>query len=521
MSRNDMNKTLFILVISAFLLCSCGPDLALVPPCEYEVDPVFRELYEQLGGIGNLGCAISRAFDYTNVTYQYFDTVLMVHDPQGAARPKQRLAPIGREMGIAEPVVPRPEGYDVRYIEGHIIYDAFEPMYERLGGMRYVGKPLTEVHFNPNYQRYEQYFENVGLYLKEGNDPSQVRLLAYGAWQCSASCRQMQPDESTVELPHFTAPQFSEAVTRLGPHFTGFAISEAHQTPDGYLEQVFENVVLVADPGQPSRVFPRPITESLGIFPDPLVERSADPELYFYPLQGENKGYHIPKAFMEYIAQHGGQEAFGAPISERVRWQSNVYRQCFVNLCLEEHLDGPEYYRIHPEQLGYQYLELPVQPVSAPLGGEPAPDANVQAQTAVQPTPPPVEPTPVQAAPQQPAAPADAQTSSSSQPPGQINIQVWEIFPMVASNQNQEIGVSVYENNDPMIGIEPDISVVLPDGSSRSYYMYPTGEDGQTRMLIEPIQAPSGTLIPYEVCIFFPGGQKLCVKDSFLIWDNP
>ena len=89
---------------------------------------------------------------------------------------------------------------------------------------------------------------------------------------------------------------------------------------------------------------------------------------------------------------------------------------------------------------------------------------------------------------------------------------------MVASDQNQEIGVSVYTNNIPQSGVEPDIVVTLPDGTTRTYYMYPTGEDGQTRLVLEPIAAQSGTLIPYEVCIFFPGGQKLCVKDSFLIW---
>ena len=349
----------------------------------------------------------------------------------------------------------------------------FEPMYERMGGLRYVGKPLTEVHFNPNYQRYEQFFENVGFYLKDGDDPSQVRLLAYGVWQCSASCRQMKPDGAPPPGPFYSiAAQFYEAVTRLGPQFTGNAIGEAYQTPDGYLEQVFENVVLVSDPGQPSRVFLRPITESLGIFPDPPVERRNDPEFYFYPTQGENLGYHIPKAFMEYIAQHGGQEVFGAPISERVLWESDVYRQCFVNLCLEEHLDEQDYYRVHPDQLGYQYLELPVKPVSAPLEGNPAADANDQAQTAEQPTLPSVEPTPIQAVPQ-PAAPADASTQTS----GQINIQVWETFPMVASNQNQEIGVSVYENNDPVIGIEPDISV-CPPGWQQPELLYVSNRGG-------------------------------------------
>ena len=51
MGRNDMNKTLFILVISAFLLFSCGLGQTPIPAVTDEVDPVFRELYGQLGGM--------------------------------------------------------------------------------------------------------------------------------------------------------------------------------------------------------------------------------------------------------------------------------------------------------------------------------------------------------------------------------------------------------------------------------------------------------------------------------------
>lgn len=91
---------------------------------------------------------------------------------------------------------------------------------------------------------------------------------------------------------------------------------------------------------------------------------------------------------------------------------------------------------------------------------------------------------------------------------------------MVGQNQSQEIGVMVYENGQPLQGIEPDLVVDLPDGATKNYYMYPTNRDGQTRMLIDPIDLPIGTLIPYQVCIFFLGGEKFCVRDSFVIWDN-
>jgi hypothetical protein len=109
---------------------------------------------------------------------------------------------------------------------------------------------------------------------------------------------------------------------------------------------------------------------------------------------------------------------------------------------------------------------------------------------------------------------------TSPQSANQISIQVWESFPMVGQNQSQEIGVMVFENGRPLQGIEPDLMIDLPDGTTRNYYMYSTGRDGQTRMLIDPINLPFGTLIPYQVCIFFPGGEKFCVRDSFVIWDN-
>ncbi|MGW8250408.1 MAG: hypothetical protein ACWGO1_07175, partial [Anaerolineales bacterium] len=158
--------------------------------------------------------------------------------------------------------------------------------------------------------------------------------------------------------------------------------------------------------------------------------------------------------------------------------------------------------------LGYTYKEMAVLPVySAKIGQQvPAEPMGI----------PPTEVSQGSITSYMPASPPQGQVTQPDSP--QISIQVWESFQMLPPGGNQEIGVSVYENDLSLAGIEPDIYVTLPDGSSRTYYMYPTGEDGQSRLVLEPIDAPHGTLIPYEVCVFMVGGQKLCVKESFLIW---
>ncbi len=519
-------RYLALLVFLALLLVACdppyeGPQPTLAPEKAgfYEIDPLFREFYDQLGGIDTLGPGISERFPYDGLECQFVAAALLVYDANAAEYSRHYLAPIGLRMDIAEPPVPQPERNDVRYVNGHIVHPIFLALYEQLGGVRYVGQPLTELHYNPNQRRYEQYFENVGFYILEDESPPVVRLLSYGAWLCAENCQPKLPSNAIPEIPYRAAPEFAEAVARLDPRFTGFAISEAYLTPDGYLEQVFESVVLLSDPNQPGRVFLRPITERLGLLPEPLVVPSNVPDMYFYPIRDDSQGYNISQGFMDYIASHGGQEVSGQPIGERRLLRDNVYRQCFQNLCLEEHLNPPDFMpAIRPSQLGFDYRNLSRQSVYPnPLGQPTQPQDSSAAAPGSSP-----EQSSAQAASQQavdqygPTPTVEIYTDPQSA--GLISIQVWESFPNVASDQNQEIVVSVYTNNIPQSGVEPDIVVTLPDGTTRTYYMYPTGEDGQTRLVLEPITAQSGTLIPYEVCIFFPGGQKLCVKDSFLIW---
>lgn len=494
---------------------------------EIGVDPIFREFYDSKGGLDVLGPAISPVFTYNGVSYQYTVNSLMVFDSQAAPYLRRAFAPLALDMGVEEPAVQAQDRPGSRYVNGHFIDERFLPVFDALGGQPVVGRPITEAHYNPDYRRYEQFFENLGLFISDVDPDAKVRLLAYGVWKCDESCRQYRSGNANVSIPFRTDALFADAVSRLGSDFTGYALTEAYLTPDGYTEQVFENLVLVHDPNQPGRIFLRPITERLGILPEPMVPPNGLPDYYFYPLQDNSRGYNIPKHYLDYIALHGGQEIFGAPIGENTMRKDNAYRQCFVNVCLEERWDAGGTRQIRPAQLGFNYRSLALRPVFSPESSSQAtiptplqPAQSPEQPTAVAPTQEPfVEPaTPLLPASQ--AAPANSGIGGQPEP-GEVVLQVWESIPMVAPTQNQEVGVIVLMNNLPYKGIEPDLLVQLPDGSVKRYFMYPTGEDGQTRMIIDAINAPAGTVIPYQVCVFPQGGQKFCVQDSFLIWMNP
>jgi hypothetical protein len=525
------------IVIITLLAAACedaGFSVDPLLPQTIPIDPTFREFYDYLGGEEILGPGISPIFEYRNVYYQYTVAALMVHDPGAPARHRFSLAPLGVDMGISEPPVSPPAQTEFRYVDGHIINSLFVPIYEKLGGTRYVGAPITEVHYNPERGRYEQFFANLGFYWLEGYPSDEVYLLAYGAWKCDAYCRSPNPEASNVVLPQRIAKRFASAVERLGADFTGYAITEEYETPDGYIEQVLENVVLVMDPQQPGRVFLRALTERLGYRPDPLNGPNPGEDYKFYPIQGE-RGYSIPQRLHDYIIQHGGFEISGPPISEVIRIKDLVYQQCFTNLCIQAFLDAMGNIVVRPAPLGYTYRLLPIQtfdqtqaqPISQPVEEPPA-----EEPLAVE---PPVEETPAQplvepevesevqpqVEPVEQQAPEPTVETFSDTQSGEIIVKVWESSTMIAPNMPQEIGVSVFEDGQPVINVEPDLLVTLPDGTQRRYYMYPTGSDGQTRLTIEPVDAPSGTLIPYQVCIYNLGNRQYCFSESFLIWVGP
>lgn len=441
----------------------------------YQVDPLFREFYNYLGGRDTLGVAISSTQILGNLQGQYTESALLVYDPEAPSSQYFRLAPLARDLGINEPPVPAPVDTNIRFIEGHTLYSEFIPLYGKLGGARFVGRPLTEVHFNPEKKRYEQFFENVGFYRMEGEPPGNAHLLAYGAWQCHTDCRSVQATNAIIDLPSQMNSPFKEALDTLGTNFTGFALTEAFMAQDGKTEQIFENLVLAKDAS--GQVSVRPLYEKLGMLAGPLVSPASgvDSPMYFYKIKDE-KGHNVPDYFMDYINQHGGFGVSGPPVAELANSKGQILRQCFVNLCLLYDPDAIESLRIRPDPVGYTYKSLYYQPVE--------------------------------------------KSFASTQSLSQVSVQVWEAYPMVSSNQNQEIGVSVLDDNQPMVSVEPVLVLTLPDGKQQPYTLAPTGKDGQTHIDLPPIAASNGTLVPYQVCIHNVTGDKFCVKDSYLIWNS-
>jgi hypothetical protein len=447
-----------------------------------EVDVLFQEFYDHLGGEKILGPAISPIFSHGDRKYQYVQAGCMEYNLEASPSERFRLSPLGLELGLLEPSVAAPEQSDQVYVDGHIIYDGFVPLYRQLGGARFVGRPLTEVLYNQEKQRFEQYFENLGFYWMENDLPEHVSLLAYGVWKCDSKCRLQTSSSAQIQLPSLSTALdgriFREVVSRLGADFTGLALSDPFIGSEGKLEQIYENVGLIENPESPAQVSLQPLPEKVGIPPGPLAENNGVEGMVFWPVETE-QGYNVPQQFLDYITQHGGVEVSGYPISELALEDDQVFRQCYTNLCLDYHLlsNIPSDLRIRPAPLGKQYLER--------------------------------------------YYPNQGGGFTESQALRTISLQVWERYQFGGSNQAQEIGASIFEGKSPLSSIEPVLTLIMPDGSQLSYYFPPTGDDGQTLLKLDPIEAQNGTLIPYQVCISSLTYELFCVKDSFVIWDTP
>jgi hypothetical protein len=469
--RSYTVKLLFFVI----LLTSCtraGGEPASLPEGTYPVDPLFRELYEGYGGISRLGPAISPVFESDGVIYQYVDRALLMYNPDAPHEQRVRLAPLGRDLGVYELPAEPDSSSGGLVVDGYPIYDKFVPLFQELGGVAAVGKPLTIVHENIEKNRYEQFFENLGFYWVDGDLPDAVGLLSYGAWKCDTYCRHAPPDNSRLLMPTKTAVPFLKEVARLGLDFTGYARTEPYLAPDGSLQQIFDNLVMVVNPQYPDTVHLLPLSEKLGLMGDALQPLASDTALYFYPVQG-SLGYNVPPYFIDYIQKHGGMELVGAPVSQLSQRDSQMFRQCFLNMCLEAKVAETGEAFVSPVNLGLKYRDLFYRQETA--------------------------------------------TVDESQPLD-LAIQVWEDLPMVSPNQEQVIGVVVYGNNLPLIGSRPELTLTLPDGSPQAYVMPPTDDQGESKVSIDPLDVANGTLIPYKVCVAAQKEQKFCVLDSYLVW---
>ena len=518
------------------------PDTSLVDG--YPIDPIFQGLYDFLGGEALAGPVIAPLVESGDLKTQYIQAGQLVYDPQAPESDRFQLESLGRMFGIAEPAVPDPGIQGMRYLNGHIILSEFVPMYEKLGGARFVGRPLTEGRHNPERQRIEQYFENLGFYRLENEQPGTVHLMAYGAMACLQDCRVQPPMASIPSQKAYLPPPFAKVASRLGLDFTGLTLSSPQLNEIGEMEVIFENLVLVMDmegdlqetsdillfhfwlpkilanvqDGKKSEISLRlwlPVTVKITAGDHLMAEIELLNPLWL-PMVWRGKEEGLGELHLKPIVQMLGYEP-QPPVLRNdnplmVFYKTDGELGHHVPLLFDEYLKrfggipvvgNPITEVFHLDDDVYRQcftnLCLDFEPSGdrqlrpAPLGleyhqqyySEPGPGPKWEEQ-------------------------------------GNLRLTVEEEKTFVAQDETQEIQVLVTENDVPLANREPVLTITLPDGTQQMFRMKPTDELGMSKYRLPPIQAKNATLIPYKVCLTILQGEQLCVEDNYPVWDfNP
>ncbi|HZW02559.1 MAG TPA: hypothetical protein VFF68_01430, partial [Anaerolineaceae bacterium] len=355
--------TCMVAIIALAALTACAAPSPTAAPNDtgiHAVDPVFREFYKLLGGQELLGPAISSLFDYENRRCQYTHNVLMCYDPLAKDIDRFSLYPLGRSVAVADPAENAEKLAASVFVDGFPIYDEFLELYDRLQGAVYAGKPLTAARTNYLQNRIEQYFENVGFYRPLDDPDGEAHLLAYGGYLCDLDCRYNPPNNpgaiirtggSEVEQPFLTS-----LVRMGGLSVFGQPLTRPYVAADGSVEQIYENAVLYAANGDTNSLRLRPVPQQIGIVSaSPMVPNSEKQGMVFFEIEN-GLGYHVPEIFDHFIAQHGGREISGPPMTSLEQIKEQVFRQCFQNYCLDYDHQAPEPLQVRMATLGPTYL---------------------------------------------------------------------------------------------------------------------------------------------------------------------
>ncbi len=464
--RYNLLRYLSFLLIILCISCTQKTEEPTSLQGTFPLHSSLKPFYDRLGGLSRLGPAISPVIEQGDKRYQYTTAVLLEYDRNTE---QVQLSPLGREFGI--PFLPNSVDQEGN-VQTPKIYPLFEKIYTEMGGEEIVGPPLSEVHYNERLGRYEQYFERVGFYILEEDVSQTVYLLSYGAWKCRQSCSFQVPENSRIELPTVKAEPMVAFVSRHGIDFTGFALSEPYLTSDGLVEQIYECLVLTFNPEHPEQVDLRPLPQLLGIPSDELEEPQSLPD-YEWVSVDQGRGFLVPHRFWEYLQTHGGLELSGLPQTKAHQLSEGYQRQCFVKFCIEDQIDLYGNRVVRLSKLGEEYRKQKMQAM-----GESQKPLDIT----------------------------------------QITLHAWESQPIVAPDQEQEIGVSVYSGNQPLSEVSAELILTYPGGREETLTMPPTDSEGKTQIKLSPIQAENGSLIPYRVCVQDRREQRFCVRDSFLIW---
>lgn len=476
MKTKQLRKKILILVLLVTVLLSAcdlsNSSLSNDNPNNqiFVVDKIFRTYYKNLGGKDILGVAISEVISWEENQCQYTEKTLMCLNSQNQSSNSYFLFP----LGVMFQIDGRLNNTNNSLAE-YELYSEFQPFFQQLGGEAVTGKPITNIRYNVQEKRIEQYFENVGFF-QEYHNPQKSGLLSYGVSACQRECKftSMQGTSvnlhaETIELP------FLPILARMKRwDAMGEPITAPIEVQPGLLQQVFNNVVLIGNPTLQETIHLLDLPVRLNYRqekPGPQIY-SLEDNMVFYVVSTPN-GFHVPIVFDNFIMQNGGREFSGNPLCE-VYQEGDKFRQCFQNYCLDYNPDSKE---VKMAALGEQYLEtLSVDPI---------------------------------------------RIVKFDYSPYTVSLNVKEKSPNVSINEEQELEVLVLkkENLSPLQNIEASVEVTLPNGERHTYQSLPTDEFGTTKITIPAFKrVQNGSVITYSVCLLVSTDEPICISNSYLIW---
>ena len=449
-----------------------------------ETGEMFQPLVTALGELRSP--AISVPFSRNGTYYQYTHGYLMVFNPEAPIGQQYRIFPLGRELGVQKPPSV-PGAADDMVVDDYAIWQELVPIY-RLYCTVLIGPPLTDLLYNERQQRYEQYFANMAFYQYVDQPGEGIRLMPYGVWYCEDKCSAdahksimtdfypLPPDgRQPYDSLHQASLSINNYARYLGNSLTGKPLSEVKENPEGQYYKIFENVVMVIDPGDLSKVEFLDLPVEVGVVPDDPEPPSNDGSGVFYPTEG-GRGFNIHKEVFDFISAHGGIMVSGPPVKRIYKLDNSGEGQCFEHFCLEYNASALPGSRIRLLPLGKDYFQ------------------KISGQTPI--------------------------TNDQPLRPQTMTVKVWERSPMLPPGKAQEIGVAVFEGKRPLSNINFSVTIMLPDGRQIVEFMPPTENNGIARILLDPIDLPKGTMVPYLVCVAGIAEGQACLRESFLIWEE-
>ncbi len=470
-----------ILILLMLTACSGVPNFAAVvtPTDQVAVSSEFRDLYQSLGNAAELGVAISAPFNQNGLLCQYTVYVLMCFNPAAHSEADRLfLAPLGQQFHF--PTTDPKSAGPLKIFEGFA-----ETYHKKFFGVRFVGQPLTGVRYNAEARRLEQFFEKMGFYMEVDDPQHIVHLLPYGTALCREECRaSLQKAQTSIGWTKGIEVLNPASLDRLGGYgLYGDPLTIPYLAADGSLEQVLDKVVVYVPVNNPTTLRLRSLATLLNLpYQDPhrqVYGRSQN--VVFYITNGE-LGYHVPIMFDAFIAQHGGMEISGKPLSDPYPVEAGgqqIARQCFENYCLEYTPSAPENQRVQLVSLGQLFMKTLKRD--------------------------------------------DLQTFKFSNKT--VALTAAEQKPQISSLEAQIIQIQVRTRKDklPISEVESFVTLGLPDNRKLSFDLPPTNASGLAQVSIPPINnTANGTIVPYIVCLNVPTedpNDHICAYESFLIWN--